>query len=53
MVEKYGGRITGSVSKKTDYLVIGPGAGSKKNKAETLGVEIVTEETFLEMVNGE
>jgi len=52
MVEKYGGRTTGSVSRKTDYLVIGPGAGSKKNKAETLGIEILTEETFLEMVNG-
>jgi DNA ligase (NAD+) len=43
-LEEHGGKVTGSVSKNTDYLVVGESAGSKLDKAKTLGVTIVTEE---------
>lgn len=50
IVEQQGGRASGSVSKKTDYLVAGPGAGSKLTKAEQLGVKVLDEEGFLQLL---
>lgn len=46
LIEEAGGKVTGSVSKKTDYLLAGENAGSKLAKAETLGVAIIDEATF-------
>lgn len=50
MVEKNGGKTSGSLSKKTSFLVCGEKAGSKKMKAEKLEVEILSEDEFLEML---
>ena len=49
-IELFGGKASGSVSKKTSYVVVGENAGSKERKARELGIPILTEEEFLEMI---
>jgi DNA ligase (NAD+) len=50
MAERLGAKVAGSVSKKTDYVVAGPGAGSKLGKAKELGVNVLSEDEWLRMV---
>lgn len=50
MIERAGGKTSGSVSKKTDYVLAGENAGSKLTKAQELGITIIDEETFLQML---
>jgi len=50
-LQALGAKVTGSVSKKTDYVVIGENPGSKAEKAEALGVEMLDEERFLKLIN--
>ncbi|HUP96702.1 MAG TPA: helix-hairpin-helix domain-containing protein, partial [Usitatibacter sp.] len=49
-IEAAGGKVTGSVSKKTDYVLAGDEAGSKLDKAKELGVAVLDEERFLKMI---
>jgi DNA ligase (NAD+) len=49
-IRQAGGQVSGSVSKKTDYVVAGAEAGSKEDKARELGVKIITEEEFLKLL---
>lgn len=53
MAQDVGAKVSGSVSKKTNYVVAGEEAGSKLDKARELGVEIIDEATFLKMIKGE
>ena len=50
IIESFGGKSSGSVSKKTSYVLAGENAGSKLTKAESLGIRILTEDEFEEMI---
>ena len=50
MIESFGGKAAGSVSKKTTYVVVGENAGSKEKKARELGIPILSEDDFLAML---
>ena len=50
IIESYGGKASGSVSKKTSYVLAGEHAGSKLKKAADLGVTVINEEQFNEMI---
>ena len=50
LIEKHGGKISGSVSKKTDYVLAGEEAGSKLTKARDLGINIINEEEFKNLI---
>ena len=52
MIEAAGGKTSGSVSKKTDYVLAGESAGSKLVKAQELGITIIDEAAFLQMLQG-
>ena len=53
LIREHGGKASGSVSKKTDYVVAGEAAGSKLTKAQELGVKVLTEDEFLAMLETE
>jgi DNA ligase (NAD+) len=50
IIENLGGQTASSVSKKTSLVVAGPNAGSKLTKAQSLGIKIINEQEFLEMI---
>jgi DNA ligase (NAD+) len=50
LVQQHGGKLSSSVSKKTDYVVVGTDPGSKHDKAKELGVAILTEGEFEKLI---
>ena len=52
LIENNGGKCTGSVSKKTSYVLAGEAAGSKLDKARSLGIPVISEEDLLAMIRG-
>jgi DNA ligase (NAD+) len=50
LIKAQGGKVSGSVSKKTDFVVAGEAAGSKLTKANELGITVIDEATLLEML---
>ena len=52
MIEQAGGKVAGSVSKKTDFVLAGAEAGSKLDKALALGVPVIDENQFKELLDG-
>ena len=53
IIEKLGGKVSGSVSKKTSYLILGDKPGSKLTKAQALGIPVIEEDEFLKMIDVE
>jgi len=53
IISKLGGRVTGSVSKKTDYILVGKNPGSKYQIAQKLGITIMNEEEFKKIITSE
>lgn len=52
-IKQAGGKVVGSVSKKTDFVVAGEAAGSKLTKAQTLGIRVISEEELMRMIESE
>ncbi|MBW2491065.1 MAG: NAD-dependent DNA ligase LigA [Deltaproteobacteria bacterium] len=50
-IEEVGGKVTGSVSRNTDFMVVGASSGSKLKRAEELGVDIIDEQTLIKLIN--
>lgn len=53
LIQQAGGKVSSSVSKKTDYVIVGENAGSKEEKAKKLGLNMLEEKTFLQMIKQE
>ena len=51
LIKERGGKVSGSVSKKTSYVLAGEEAGSKLTKANELGIAVIDENRFIEMIN--
>ena len=51
LIEREGGKAAGSVSSKTSYVIAGEAAGSKLEKAKSLGVPVLTEDEFVKMIH--
>ena len=50
IIRSRGGNVSGSVSRKTDFVIAGPGAGSKLTEATALGIQILSEDDFLKLL---